>query len=377
YYLKLPIKDYDLEVYGIESLEDLETILTQYGSVNLVGKSFGILKFTHEKEEYDFSFPRRESKIGSGHRGFDVKIDSSMSFKEASLRRDFTINAMGYDIQNKIFLDPYCGLADIKQKTLRAVNSKTFVEDPLRVYRAVQFCARFNYKLDKYTFLLSQKMVKNGLLQTISKERIYTEFTKLLLKSPQPSIGLKLMKKLGIFSYFQELENNDFQELDAMVKFLDSDKKSNLIFMLSVLCHTMGIENTKSFLTKLTNENRLTTKIVTFVKYYQTPSKLFNAKVDDKEIRKLATKIDITDLVKVTKVYSPSAGEWLLQSAKDLKVDKKALSPLLRGKDLINLGVKPSPKFKEILDKVYALQMEGVVVDFESALEMAKSKYLP
>ena len=80
HFLKLPIKDYDIEVYGLENLEELEKILSEFGSVNIVGKSFGVLKFMHDKEEYDFSFPRLESKVGAGHRGFEVETDGSMTF---------------------------------------------------------------------------------------------------------------------------------------------------------------------------------------------------------------------------------------------------------------------------------------------------------
>jgi len=101
HFLNLPIKDYDIEVYGLQNMEQLENILSEFGSVNLVGKSFGVLKFVHEKEEYDFSFPRLESKVAKGHRGFDIQINGKMSFKEASKRRDFTINAIGYDIMRQ------------------------------------------------------------------------------------------------------------------------------------------------------------------------------------------------------------------------------------------------------------------------------------
>jgi len=75
HFLDLPIKDYDVEVYGLKKIEELESLLAQYGSVNLVGKSFGVLKFVYEGEEYDFSFPRTEKKIASGHQGFDVNCD--------------------------------------------------------------------------------------------------------------------------------------------------------------------------------------------------------------------------------------------------------------------------------------------------------------
>ncbi len=110
HFLKLDIKDYDIEVYGLEGMMELEEVLGEYGSVNLVGKSFGVLKFSHEAEEYDFSFPRKESKVGTGHRGFDVEVDGTLDFKTASKRRDFTMNALGYDIEEKAFFDPFGGL---------------------------------------------------------------------------------------------------------------------------------------------------------------------------------------------------------------------------------------------------------------------------
>jgi len=255
HFLKLPSKDYDIEVYGLDNLEQLEKILAEFGSVNIVGKSFGVLKFAHEKEEYDFSFPRLESKVGKGHRGFDVETDGSMSFKRAALRRDFTINAMGYDIEEKAFLDPFNAQKDINQQILRHIDDNSFVEDPLRVYRAVQFCARFEYELAPETKKLCLNMVKEGLLEELPKERIYKEFVKLLLKSPKPSVGFELIRELGILRYFPELEAiidvaqdpkchpegdvwvHTMICIDAMVGLLGEDKKQNLKYMFAILCH--------------------------------------------------------------------------------------------------------------------------------------------
>ncbi len=174
HWMQQPVKDYDIEVYGLDTLESLGQILSQYGSVNLVGRSFGVLKFTHAGEEYDFSFPRRESKSGSGHRGFAVTVDGEMDFEEAARRRDFSLNAMGYEIENGIFLDPFGGREDMAQRRLRHIDSRTFVEDPLRVYRAVQFAARFGYALAPQTEKLCQEMVDKGMLEELPKERIYT-----------------------------------------------------------------------------------------------------------------------------------------------------------------------------------------------------------
>jgi len=186
HFLKLPVKDYDIEVYGLESMEALEAILLEFGSVNLVGKSFGVLKFVHDNEEYDFSFPRLESKVAKGHRGFDVQVDGKMDFKTASRRRDFTVNAMGYDIERQCFLDPFNGQRDIDDQVLRHIDDNSFAEDPLRVYRAVQFCARFSFDLAEETEVLCKQMVGEGMLEELPKERVYTEWKKLLLKAKNP-----------------------------------------------------------------------------------------------------------------------------------------------------------------------------------------------
>jgi len=427
HFLKLPSKDYDIEVYGLDDIEQLEKILVEFGSVNLVGKSFGVLKFVHEKEEYDFSFPRLESKVDKGHRGFDVETDGSMSFEEAALRRDFTINAMGYDIEAKVFLDPFNAQEDIDTHLLRHIDDNSFVEDPLRVYRAVQFCARFGYALAPETKKLCLNMVKEGLLEELPKERIYKEFVKLLLKSPKPSLGLELMRELGILSYFPELKAiidvpqdpkwhpegdvwvHTMMCIDKMVAFLGEDKKQNLKYMFTMLCHDFGkatttiidddgrikaighevegLEPTKSFMYRLTSEHDFIESILPLVEHHLKPSQFYAAKSKDKAIRKLATKVNIEELVIVAKADflgrttqeslhgDYEAGEWLLKKAKSLKVQNKPLDNLLQGRDLIDLGLEPSPEFKMILDEVYELQIEGDICTKEEALEYVK-KYI-
>lgn len=368
YYLNLPSKDYDLEVYGIASLEKLEPILSRYGSVNLVGKSFGVLKFTYKEQEYDFSFPRRESKIGVGHKGFTIEIDNRMNFKEASLRRDFTINAMGYDLKDSLFLDPYKGLEDIKNKKLQHINDITFIEDPLRVYRAVQFCARFEFTLATDTFLLCKKMVENNSLETLPKERVYMELSKLLLKAQKPSLGFYLMQKLGIFKYFPELISIDFKILDY--------KNFNLIFMFVLLLEKSGVEKSKSFLYKISDEHQFIKKVTLLVEYFKIPSIFLKKRVSDAEIRRLATKVNITDLVTVSSTYDSLASQWLLERATILKVAKKPLDRLIQGRDLIALGLKPSSKFKKILDDMYELQIEGTICSFEESMKFLNSSQI-
>ncbi len=421
HFLKLSIKDYDVEVYGLESLDELERILSKYGSVNLVGKSFGVLKFVHEGEEYDFSFPRTEQKIGKGHKGFDVSCNGDLSFKEAALRRDFTVNALGYDVEKKEFLDPYDAQKDMQNKVLRHINSKTFIEDPLRVYRAVQFCARFDYGLDTKTFELCKSMVEQGMLDELARERVYIEFKKLLLKSEKPSIGFELMRELGIIEkYYPELHAlidvpqspiwhpegdvwiHTFMCLDKMVTLNIGDEKQDLKMMFAILCHDLGkathtqitsekisaighelagIEPTKLFMYRLTDEHDFIKSILPFVEHHLAPSIYFRGGAKNSTIRKLATKVNLEELVTVARadflgrtteaslkgVYE--AGDWLLEKAKELDVYNEPLKPLLQGRDLIDLGLAPSKEFKNILEIVYLAQLEGKVLNKEEALE--------
>ena len=460
HFLKLPIKDYDVEVYGLDTLDELVSILEVYGSVNLVGKSFGVLKFSYEGEEYDFSFPRKESKVGSGHCGFDVEIDGNLDFNDASRRRDFSINALGFDVQAKVFLDPFGGMNDLEAKRVRHIDDDTFTEDPLRVYRAVQFVARFGFTLDKQTFFLCKKMVEEGMLKELPKERVYAEWQKLLLKSPKPSVGVELMRELGILErYFPELHAivgvpqspkwhpegdvwvHTMMTLDAMARELKikneklkMKERQKLMFLFAILCHDLGkaitttleyedgtikkwqeinknisketytltlhskirsigheyagIEPTKKLMYRFTDEHDFIESILPLVEHHLKPSQFYRNGAKAATIRRLATKVNIEELVVVAKadflgrtteesligVYH--AGEWLLEKSRALNVVNKPLDCLLQGRDLIALGLEPSAQFKEILDAVYGEQIEGRIVHKDEAVVFVKKRYL-
>ena len=358
-FLNLEIKDYDIEVYGLDTIDELESILLKYGQVNLVGKSFGILKFNDKKDEYDFSFPRLESKVSKGHRGFKVICDGNLDFKEASRRRDFTINAMGYDIISKEYLDPFNGLDDIKSRTLRAVESRTFIEDPLRVYRAVQFSARFNYSLSNDTKQLCLDMVDKGLLDELPKERVYEEFKKLLLKSSKPSVGFNLMAELGIVDF------NSLKAVDRVAK-----SKESLEIILASLLHKLDKDSANIFLYKLTNNHKFISSVVALSQEYSSPYKLYNCQNSNRAIRELATRVNISKLLKL--IEDREVRDWLYSSSLRLGVLNEPLKALISGKDLISLGIKPSPKFKEILKYIYQLQLNGDIASKDEALEHLK-----
>jgi len=434
HFMKLPIKDYDIEVYGLESMQELEELLARYGSVNLVGKSFGVLKFSYEDEEYDFSFPRLETKTGEGHRGFEVEVDGNLDFKTAARRRDFTVNALGYDVEEKTFLDPFGGIEDIKHKTLQHIDDETFIEDPLRVYRAVQFCARFGFGLAPKTKILCQDMVKQGLLEELPKERVYTEWKKLLFKAPKPSLGFELMREFTLLErYFPELHAligvpqspvwhpegdvwvHTMMTVDEMATLVkseelrDRNEQDKLRFMFAILCHDLGkavsttvddagnirsighehsgIALTQDLMYRLTDEHDFIESLLPLVEHHLKPSQFYRAKSKDKDIRKLSTKVNIEELVVVAKAdflgrtteealtRDYKAGTWLLEKASHLKVKNKPLEKLLQGRDLIDLGLEPSPEFSKIINEVYMLQLEGKISFKEEALSYIGEKY--
>jgi tRNA nucleotidyltransferase (CCA-adding enzyme) len=153
--------DADVEVFGVPR-ERLEALVVDLfpERVNTVGRSFGVLKVHLATGiDLDVSLPRSDSKTGVGHRGFAVQGDPFLSFLDASRRRDFTVNALACDPLTGEILDAHGGLQDLASRTLRAVDARTFPEDPLRVWRAFQFAARLDFRLDSGTLELLTSMV--------------------------------------------------------------------------------------------------------------------------------------------------------------------------------------------------------------------------
>ncbi|SFV68146.1 tRNA nucleotidyltransferase [hydrothermal vent metagenome] len=453
--MNLPVKDYDIEVYGIADFEALAQLLEPFGRVNTVGKSFGVLKLCIGGEVYDFALPRTERKTGTGHRGFEVTVDGSLDFATAAKRRDFTVNALGFDIQSDEIIDPFGGMDDMGKKILRHIDDATFAEDPLRVYRAVQFAARFDMQVAEETAMLCRRMVAARALDELPRERVYEEWKKLLLKAYRPSKGFELMHEWGITKkYFPELHAlsrvpqnpkwhpegdvwvHTMLSIDAMRKLiedalaLDSERvsfpeKKQLKLMFAALCHDFGkplttsieydngevisweayrhtivsqetktgmpysvralgheeagLEPTRNLMYRLTDEHDFIESILPLVAHHLKPSQFYKQGAKAPAVRRLAVKVNIEELVLVAKAdflgrTTPeaktgryAAGEWLLEKAKALKVWNKPMNKLVQGRDLIALGMKPSPEFGKILNEVYEKQLDGEIASKEDA----------
>ena len=412
HFLSIPVKDYDVEIFGIDSYETIENSLKKFGSVKLVGKSFGILTLKVDSYDFDFALPRTEKKTGNTHQDFEVTTNANLSFEQAAIRRDFTINAIGYDFLKKEFLDPFNGINDLEKKLIKHIDDKTFIEDSLRVYRAVGFASRFNFKIEEKTKELCKQIISSDALEYLPKERIFEELKKLFLKSEKPSIGFELIRQLGILKYFPELkaligciQDKEYHPegdvwihtmmcLDELAKIIRvekiEDEYKKLYLFYGILCHdlgkpfctqeingkitshkheVLGIEPTISFLSKLTNEKKIIEIVCSLVKSHLAPFQLYLAESSLKAIKRLSLKVNIEDLCLLCladclgrdipekdKCYK--ATTWLLEKAKELEIHNEPIKALVQGRDLIELGFKPSKEFKEILDFAFDLQLD-------------------
>lgn len=405
----------DLEVYGI--LPDaLERLIGEHYAFDSVGKAFGVLKL--KGIPLDMSLPRRESKQGMGHQGFKIYGDPFLSFEEAFKRRDFTMNAIGYDPLKAEWIDPYEGIKDLEKRVLKPV-SEAFKEDPLRVLRGMQMIARFGLSVDSKTLMFAKEMTLEGL----SSERIFEEWKKFLIKGIFLSQGLAFLKDSGWVNYFPELAAligclqdpvwhpegdvwlHTGYALDSFAKTRIGDAWEDLVVGFAVLCHDMGkplttqvcVEGrirslghdvagekpTRSFLGTMTAHQALIEQVIALVLCHMRPTELFKAKASDAAIRRLSTKVDRLDrlirVVQADKGGRPPLssdcpeGDWLLKRALDLKVLDAKPKPLLLGRDLINLGLTPSPKFSQLLSQAYEAQIEGIFHTHESGLTWIKN----
>ena len=419
-------KDWDLEVYALEAAR-LRESLDQFGSVNVVGEAFTVYKLGNH---VDISIPRRERKSGRGHKGFVIEGDPGMEVAEATRRRDFTINAILQDPLTGELIDPYEGQRDIQQRVLRAVSSETFAEDSLRVLRAAQFAARFEFDIDPDTVALCRSVD----LGDLPAERIWGELEKLLLQAQRPSIGFEWLRKLGaieqLFPEIQDLievpqDPEWHPEGDVFVHTkLVVDRARELIdelayprqvtVMLAALAHDFGkpatteflegrwrsrgheeagVPPAESFLTRINVHTldgyNVRGQVIALVRDHLKPGEFYKKRdeIGEGAFRRLARRCEPDLLYRVSKAdslgrnadwvprekwYGAEAQEWFIQRTRELEVERRAPDPILLGRHLLELGLQPGPQVGEITRAVYEMQLDGRVRTLEEAIDEAK-----
>lgn len=436
--LGLHPKDLDIEVYGL-SAPVLEAHLEHLfpGAINLVGKAFGVYKVAiGDGLDLDVSVPRHESKTGARHGDITVQGDPHMSVREAARRRDFTMNTLAADPLTGEVIDSFNGLADLRTNTLRATDPERFQDDPLRVYRGIQFCARMGLTPDQDTFYLMKEMVERGDLDHLPYERIAEEWKKLLLKSPKPSIGLALMRELGIVE-------RDYPELHALIDtpqepewhpegdvwihtlmVVDEAAKilrrpdyvftqeEQLQVMFGALCHDFGkpattlvedgrirsrgheeagVEPTQQFFKRLPVSTDIERAACHIAADHLKPGvfarELEKGTITEAQyrnaLRRLLKRLGSTSWRVLLAAAEADhrgraipgvdrepyeAGHLFAATVIDYGLDIAAKSPLIQGRDLLELGLPPGKQMGFLLKRVEALRDEGSIVTREDAL---------
>lgn len=414
-------KDFDLEVAGVD-FETLHRALVPFGSTDVVGRSFGVIKVRSRAAqggEYDFSLPRRESKTGAGHRGFAVQPDPGLSDAEAAARRDFTVNAIALDPFSQELIDPHGGSRDLQARILRHTGP-AFVEDPLRVLRAFQLAARFNFTLAPETATLCRAIA--GTFAELPVERVWGEWEKWATKSTKPARGLAVLEETGWLQHFAEVaalrgtpqepewhpEGDVFTHtqfcLDALVLLPEwprADAARRRILMFGVLAHDFGKPATtvraekrgqlrwtspghepkggplaEAFLRRIGAPLELDAPVAALVVHHLAHH---HGRTDftDTSVRRLARKLapaTIDDLALVMRADSngrpplPSHEihariDELVARAHALALADSAPRPIVLGRHLLQLGRRPGPDFKPILDAAFEAQLDGAFAD--------------
>jgi tRNA nucleotidyltransferase/poly(A) polymerase len=202
-----PSAEVDLLV-ARQPLESIVRKLEKHGRVDLVGRSFGIIKFTVRGTTYDVALPRTDRAGGRGggvrsHKDIVVAADPDLPVEKDLERRDFRTNSMALRLKDGTLIDPFEGRKDTLSRRLRLTNPAAFPDDPLRVVRVARFASVLGFKVDPSIYPAARAVDLSGL----SVERVNDEMFKMLLDSPRPSTGLEEMFRLGVLDqWFPELQ---------------------------------------------------------------------------------------------------------------------------------------------------------------------------
>ena len=422
-------KDADIEVFGLDA-DRLEALLAGFGNVHAVGRAFGVFRVSGI--DADVSLPRRDSKRGPGHRGFDVAPDPQLDFAEAARRRDLTVNSIGIDPLTGEVLDPHGGRRDLERRVLRATDPERFPEDPLRGLRVAQLAARLEMAPDGALLAQCRRLD----LDELSGERIFEEFRKLLLRAARPSLGFKVLEDTGLLRFFPELDAlrgvpqdpewhpegdvwvHTLMVLDAAASLRGAAVASEpeteevgdkLALMFGALCHDLGkpattaladgrirshrhdsegVAPTRALLHRMRAPHALADKVAALVEHHLAPAQFVRNAATARSYRRLARKLERTGvsialLVEVARADHLgrttddaiagrfAAGDAFLAAARAHCVERAAPRDSVLGRHLIERGMTPGPGFAPILDRCREIQDETGWTDPQRILDRA------
>ena len=415
-------KDWDIEVFGV-SYERLIEIARLVGEADLVGSKFGVVKVKGCPLDIELSIPRTENKNGPKHQDFDITLKPDLSIKEAGRRRDFTINTIYIDLRTSKVIDEWGGVRDLHDHVLRYVDPNTFIEDPLRAFRAIQLAARKAEHMTPELGMLIKEM--SPAVRILSGSAILGELTKCLMFAKQPSKGLQYLSPTGLIGMFPELEaiascpqhpthhpegdvwTHTQMVVDQAAKWkheLPEDWQLGFMFgallhdvgkpvvidleTYSTICHDKeGAPLARAFMERITDNEDLITKAVAITEVHMRPRLLLKASAKRAAWRRLQNVCPLNVLAYVSMCDSDGRGDpAMVQGKSDPAFIKTmevydefgkpswGIEPILMGRHLIEAGYKPGITFSPMLKAAYEYQLEEGCTDIQELLNVATGK---
>ena len=407
--------DLDLEVYELAPQRLIEVLSAAF-EIDRVGQSFGVIKL-HDYP-IDISLPRRESKAGLGHRGFEVLSDPMMPLEEAAARRDYTINAMAIDPATEDLLDPFNGQRDLSLRILRH-TSPQFADDPLRVLRGMQFISRFELSPAPETLALCRALLHE--YATLTPERIWREWEKWASLGVQPSLGLRFLQDIGWAAMYSELGalqgcpqdpswhpegdvwTHTLLVVDQAARIAVRDGlqgRERAVLLFAALCHDLGkppstavidghirsyghaerVDIVASFLDKVGAPKELATRVAELVRYHLSHLQFDGS---PRHVRRLSRRLEeagetLRMLARVVEADAsgrpplprelPAEMQQMLATAERLQLAEQGPRPILLGRHLLSLGIQPGPRMGQILKTAYEAQLDGAFSTLEDGV---------
>lgn len=371
-------KDIDIEVHGGATMDGLVAVLRADGfRVDEVGKQFGVLKVSKKNviDDIDVSIPRKESKIGAGHRGFKVELGSDMTVEEACARRDFTFNSIMFDPARNVLVDPYDGRVALEAGVLKHV-SDAFMEDPLRVLRGFQFAGRFNLTADKETVEVCRSL--RPAFEELAEERIVDEWDKFFSKSVNPSAGVKALQDFGWDDTHAGLREalaqaDVVRALNELPK-LDGKKFDKTAFGSAIIARHMSPKDAGAFIrgtVRTTKRQAFALALAGFDP--MTAQTAYDVKVVARDM--FGKGFTFEQFKQFSRMLNDADGLRACVTAWYSGVFMEPEKPFVQGRDLLALeGVKPGKWMGKLLAEVEEKQFRGHFSSKDEAMVFATSQ---
>lgn len=300
---------------------------SKFGEVIQENPDFGTVRVNVGGREVDFASTRSESYPKKGHLPVVEKIGCSL--KEDVMRRDFTINALAKSVTTGEIVDYTGGLEDLKNNKLKVLHDESFIDDPTRIIRGLKFSIRFGFDLDMHTRKLQEEYLAN-INYDMSYKRVKKELIETFNLNSQEAFERFINENI-----YKLVTENDVKITDVNIEKLINDYKPEYVWLV----YAGALKDlSKLPLTKI--EQKILDEV---------PNKILN---NDFEIYKAFENARLETVLLYGILYDEKISRHYLDDLKQIKIS-------VTGNDLLNLGIKPSPKYGQIFDEILKHKLEN------------------